>query len=157
MLFSPLTLSSPQGGLSLANRIVIAPMCQYMSHDGEANDWHLAHWTSLLNSGAGLLTIEATGVTETGRITHGCLGLWDDRTEKALGDVLQRARKLAPPVPVCIQLAHAGRKASSAVPLQAGQLVLFPSCLQHEVLPYYGETPRITIAFTSWFGTRRAG
>lgn len=98
-------------------------MCQYMSHDGEANDWHLAHWTSLLNSGAGLLTIEATGVTANGRITSGCLGLWDDRTEKALADVLHRARKLAPPMPVCIQLAHAGRKASSAAPWNGGQLV----------------------------------
>ena len=123
LLFTPFSLSSPSGGLALANRIVIAPMCQYLAKDGEATDWHLAHWTSLLNSGAGMLTIEATGVTETGRITHGCLGLWDDRTEKALINVLQRARKLAPPMPVCIQLAHAGRKASSAVPWQGGQLV----------------------------------
>ena len=123
LLFTPFSLSSPSGGLALANRIVIAPMCQYLAKDGEATDWHLAHWTSLLNSGAAMLTIEATGVTETGRITHGCLGLWDDRTEKALSDVLQRARKLAPPMPVCIQLAHAGRKASSAVPWQGGQLV----------------------------------
>jgi 2,4-dienoyl-CoA reductase-like NADH-dependent reductase (Old Yellow Enzyme family) len=123
LLFSPLTISSPQGGLNLANRVVVAPMCQYMAKDGEANDWHLAHWTSLLNSGAAMLTLEATGVTENGRITHGCLGLWDDRTERALGDTLQRARKLAPPMPVCIQLAHAGRKASSALPWQGGQLV----------------------------------
>ena len=109
--------------MALANRIVIAPMCQYLADSGAATDWHLAHWTSLLNSGAGMLTIEATGVTETGRITHGCLGLWDDRTEKALGNMLHRARKLAPPMPVCIQLSHAGRKASSAVPWQGGQLV----------------------------------
>ena len=123
LLFTPFSLSTPTGGLALANRIVIAPMCQYLAQNGEATDWHLAHWTSLLNSGAGMLTIEATGVTETGRITHGCLGLWDDRTEMALGDVLHRARKLAPPMPVCIQLAHAGRKASSAVPWQGGQLI----------------------------------
>ena len=123
LLFTPLTLPSPAGGLALANRIVIAPMCQYMAQHGEANDWHLTHWTSLLNSGAAMLTIEATGVTEDGRITDGCLGLWDDRTEKALHDMLQRARRLAPPMPVCIQLAHAGRKASSAVPWQGGQLV----------------------------------
>ena len=123
LLFTPFSLSSPQGGLALANRIVVAPMCQYLAQNGEATDWHLAHWTSLLNSGAGMLTIEATAVTETGRITHGCLGLWDEHTEKALGEVLHRARKLAPPMPVCIQLAHAGRKASSAVPWQGGQLV----------------------------------
>ena len=99
------------------------PMCQYLAQNGEANDWHLAHWTGLLNSGAGLLTIEATAVTETVRITHGCLGLWDDRTEKALADMLHRARRLAPKMPVCIQLAHAGRKASSAVPWGGGQLI----------------------------------
>jgi NADPH2 dehydrogenase len=122
-LFSPFKLSSPRGGLTLANRIVIAPMCQYLAKNGEATDWHLAHWTSLLNSGAALLTLEATAVTEQGRITHGCLGLWDERTEKALGDYLYRARQLAPAMPVCIQLAHAGRKASSAVPWKGGQLV----------------------------------
>ena len=122
-LFSPYKLSSPRGGLTLVNRIVIAPMCQYLAHHGEASDWHLAHWTSLLNSGAALFTLEATAVTEQGRITHGCLGLWDDRTEKALGDHLHRARQLAPAMPVCIQLAHAGRKASSAAPWQGGQLV----------------------------------
>ena len=123
LLFSPFKLPSPRGGLELANRIVIAPMCQYACVEGEAADWHLAHWTSLLNSGAALLTIEATGVTADGRITPDCLGLWDDRTEQALGQQLQRARKLAPPMPVCIQLSHAGRKASSAAPWHGGQLV----------------------------------
>ncbi|MDO9196096.1 NADH:flavin oxidoreductase/NADH oxidase [Rhodoferax sp.] len=122
-LFSPFKLSSPRGGLALASRIVIAPMCQYSAVNGEAADWHLAHWTSLLNSGAALFTIEATAVTAEGRITPGCLGLWDERTEQALGDTLKRARKLAPPMPVCIQLAHAGRKASSAAPWHGGQLL----------------------------------
>ena len=122
-LFSPFKLPSPRGGLTLANRIVIAPMCQYKAVDGAATDWHLAHWTSLLNSGAGLLTIEATAVTSQGRITPGCLGLWDERTEQALGEHLQRARRLAPAMPVCLQLAHAGRKASSAVPWAGGQLL----------------------------------
>lgn len=123
LLFSPLKLSSPRGGLALANRIVIAPMCQYSSVDGQANDWHLAHWTSLLNSGAGMLTIEATGVLPQGRITPDCLGLWDERTEQALGEHLARARKLAPSMPVCIQLSHAGRKGSSAAPWLGGQLL----------------------------------
>ncbi len=123
LLFSRYTLPSPAGGLTLPNRIVIAPMCQYSAVDGAAGDWHLAHWTSLLNSGAGLLTIEATGVTPEGRITPHCLGLWDERTEQALGDTLQRARKLAPPMPVCIQLAHAGRKGSSAAPWHGGGLL----------------------------------
>ena len=123
LLFSPLHLPSPRGGLTLANRIVVAPMCQYAAQDGAATDWHLMHWGNLLNSGAGLLTIEATGVLPEGRITASCLGLWDDRTQAALGDILARARRLAPQTPVCIQLGHAGRKASSAVPWQGGQLV----------------------------------
>ncbi len=123
LLFSSYTLNSPRGPLSLANRIVVAPMCQYASINGEASDWHLMHWGNLLNSGAALFIIEATGVTPEGRITPGCLGLWDDRTEAALKDKLTRARKLAPATPVFIQLAHAGRKASSAIPWNGGQLL----------------------------------
>lgn len=123
LLFTPFELNAPRGALALANRVVIAPMCQYSAVNGEASDWHLAHWTSLLNSGAGLMTIEATGVTPDGRITPQCLGLWDERTEQAMGNVLQRARKNAPPMPVCIQLSHAGRKASSAAPWHGGGLL----------------------------------
>ena len=123
-LFSPIALSSPQGPLHLANRIVIAPMCQYACDlDGKANDWHLMHWGNLLNSGAGLLMIEATAVTAQGRITPNCLGLWDDATAQALSDTLARARKLAPPVPVCLQIAHSGRKGSSAQPWHGGMLL----------------------------------
>jgi LysM repeat protein len=115
-------------------------MCQYAADQGQATDWHLAHWTSLLNSGAGLVTLEATAVTPEGRITPRCLGLWDDATAAALHDTLSRARKLAPQVPVAIQLAHAGRKASSATPWDGGQLIdmshggwptLAPSALPH--------------------------
>jgi 2,4-dienoyl-CoA reductase-like NADH-dependent reductase (Old Yellow Enzyme family) len=109
--------------LTLPNRIVIAPMCQYSCEEGRANDWHLAHWAQLLNGGAGMLTLEATAVSRDSRITPGCLGLWDDATAAALQDMLQRARRLAPPVPVCIQLGHAGRKASSEVPWRGGQLI----------------------------------
>ena len=123
LLFSPLTLPSPRGGLTLPNRIVIAPMCQYSAHDGQANDWHLMHWGNLLNGGAAMFTIEATAVLPEGRITPGCLGLWDERTEAAFADTLRRARKLAPATAVCLQLAHAGRKASSAVPWEGGQLL----------------------------------
>jgi len=122
-LFSPFTLPSPRGGLALRNRIVVAPMCQYASTDGLAADWHLMHWGQLLNSGAALLTIEATAVLPEGRITPHCLGLWDDTTAAALSATLNRARALAPPTPVCIQLAHAGRKASSAAPWNGGQLL----------------------------------
>jgi 2,4-dienoyl-CoA reductase-like NADH-dependent reductase (Old Yellow Enzyme family) len=123
LLFSSFTLTSPKGHLVLPNRIVVAPMCQYSAVNGEAQDWHLMHWGNLLNSGAGLFIIEATGVTPEGRITPACLGLWDDRTEAALKDKLDRARKLAPATPIFIQLAHAGRKASSATPWDGGQLL----------------------------------
>lgn len=123
LLFSPLNLPSPRGGLTLADRLVVAPMCQYSAQDGCATDWHLMHWANLLNGGAALFTIEATAVLPEGRITPNCLGLWDDRTEAALADHLQRARAMAPHTAVCIQLSHAGRKASSAVPWQGGQLL----------------------------------
>jgi NADPH2 dehydrogenase len=123
LLFTPLTLPSPRGGITLSNRMVVAPMCQYSAHHGEATDWHLMHWGNLLNSGAALFTIEATAVLPEGRITPNCLGLWDARTEDKLGATLQRARQLAPHTAVCIQLAHAGRKGSSAVPWEGGQLL----------------------------------
>ena len=123
LLFTPLTLPSPRGGLTLPNRIVVAPMCQYSAVEGCATDWHLMHWGNLLNSGAALFTIEATAVLPEGRITPSCLGLWDEHTEAALANTLQRARKLAPQTAVCIQLAHAGRKASSALPWQGAQLL----------------------------------
>jgi len=113
-LFSNITLNAPRGPLDLSNRIVIAPMCQYSADEGRATDWHLMHWGNLLNGGAAMLILEATAVTARGRITPHCLGLWDDTTAAALQDTLHRARRLAPQVPVCIQLAHAGRKGSSA-------------------------------------------
>ena len=140
-LFSPFDL----GPLTLRNRIVIAPMCQYSSQDGEASDWHLMHLGQLAMSGAGLLTIEATAVEPDGRITPGDLGLYSDATEQALGRVLAAVRHHAP-MPFCIQLAHAGRKASSHVPWEGGMQIPLeqggwiahaPSALPHAV----GETP----------------
>jgi len=123
LLFTPITLPSTRGGLTLPNRIVVAPMCQYSAVQGCATDWHLMHWGNLLNSGAALFTIEATAVLPEGRISPACLGLWDERTDAAMADTLHRARQLAPPTAVCIQLAHAGRKASSALPWQGAQLL----------------------------------
>ena len=122
-LFSEFTLTCPRGPLTLANRAVVAPMCQYSANNGLATDWHLMHWGNMLNSGAGLFIIEATAVTARGRITPQCLGLWDDTTAAALHNTLDRARHLAPKVPVCIQLSHAGRKASSSAPWEGGQLL----------------------------------
>ena len=109
--------------LTLANRIVVSPMCQYSAVDGCATDWHTVHWGQLLQSGAGLFTIEATAVSAIGRITHGCLGLYDDACEQALSTRLAIARANAPATPVAIQLAHAGRKGSSQLPWEGGQLI----------------------------------
>jgi 2,4-dienoyl-CoA reductase-like NADH-dependent reductase (Old Yellow Enzyme family) len=118
-LFSPFTLRE----LALRSRIVISPMCQYSADEGCATDWHLVHWGQLLQSGAALLTIEATAVTAEGRISPGCLGLYDDASEQALGDRLSRARRASPPMPVALQLAHAGRKGSSQAPWDGGKLI----------------------------------
>jgi 2,4-dienoyl-CoA reductase (NADPH2) len=118
-LFSPFALRS----LALSNRIVVSPMCQYSAVDGCATDWHTIHWGQLLQSGAGLFTIEATAVSAIGRITHGCLGLYDDACEQATGERLAIARANAPRIPVAMQLAHSGRKGSSKVPWEGGQLI----------------------------------
>ena len=117
-LFSPFSI----GPLLLKNRIVIAPMCQYSAIDGLANDWHLIHLGQLALSGAGLLFVEATAVEPEGRITPGDLGLWSDDTEAALGRVLRSVREHSR-MPIAIQLAHAGRKASSHAPWDGGQLI----------------------------------
>lgn len=112
------------GKLALENRIVIAPMCQYSASEGKATAWHRIHLGQLALSGAGLLIIEATAVEAIGRITPGDLGLWDDETETALRSVLEDVRAYSP-VPIGIQLGHAGRKASCAAPWQGGhQLAL---------------------------------
>jgi 2,4-dienoyl-CoA reductase-like NADH-dependent reductase (Old Yellow Enzyme family) len=118
-LFAPLAL----GGLTLPNRIVIAPMCQYSADGaGSATDWHLQHLGSLSHSGAGLLIIEATAVTPEGRISPVDLGLWNEENEAALGRVLAGVRPYSD-MPIAIQLAHAGRKASTRVPWQGNSQI----------------------------------
>jgi 2,4-dienoyl-CoA reductase-like NADH-dependent reductase (Old Yellow Enzyme family) len=117
-LFSPISLRS----LTLPNRIVVSPMCQYVADEGKATAWHLIHLGSMALSGAGLLCIEATAVEAEGRITAGDLGLWNDATEAALQPVLSAIRQYSK-IGTIMQLAHAGRKASSKVPWEGGQLV----------------------------------
>ncbi len=118
VLFSPLTI----GGMTVPNRIAIAPMCQYSADDGSATDWHLQHWMTLAMSGAGMITVEATGIERHGRITHGCLGLYSDHNEAAAERTLAAARRVAPAgTRFGIQLGHAGRKASTQRPWQGGR------------------------------------
>lgn len=101
-------------GVTLRNRIAVSPMCQYMATDGLANDWHQAHYTGLARGGAGLVIVEATAVSPEGRITPGCLGLWNDSQAAALRPVVA-AIEAAGAVPG-IQIGHAGRKASANRP-----------------------------------------
>jgi 2,4-dienoyl-CoA reductase-like NADH-dependent reductase (Old Yellow Enzyme family) len=115
-LFSPIKLA----GLTLPNRIVVAPMCQYSADDGVGTDWHMTHLGMLANSGAGLLVLEATHVERLGRITHGCLGLYSDACEDALVRIVDHCRRIGT-AKLGIQLAHAGRKASSQRPWEGAK------------------------------------
>jgi NADPH2 dehydrogenase len=117
-LFSPITLR----GLAPKNRIMVSPMCEYSAENGEASAWHMIHLGTLALSGAGMLCIEATAVEADGRITPGCLGLYNDATEAALRPVLAAIRKYSK-IAVVMQLAHAGRKASSHLPWDGGQQI----------------------------------
>jgi 2,4-dienoyl-CoA reductase-like NADH-dependent reductase (Old Yellow Enzyme family) len=114
-LFTPFRV----GTLELANRIVIAPMCQYSAIDGCMTDWHIIHLGSLALSGAALLTIEATAVLPEARITYADVGLWNEATEAAIGRTLESIRRWSD-IPIAIQLAHAGRKASTELPWKGG-------------------------------------
>jgi 2,4-dienoyl-CoA reductase-like NADH-dependent reductase (Old Yellow Enzyme family) len=111
-LFSPIRLR----GLELANRIVVSSMCQYNADHGSANDWHLMHLGQFAMGAAGLVMTEATHVSPEGRITHKCLGLYSDANEQALRRVVDFCRTYGVSL-LGIQLAHAGRKASTHTPL----------------------------------------
>lgn len=113
-LFTPITLRS----LEISNRIFVSPMCQYSSIDGMANDWHLVHLGSRAVGGAGLVMTEAAGVCPEGRISPQDLGIWNDAQAKALQPITTFIRQQGA-VPA-IQLAHAGRKASTSPPWTGG-------------------------------------
>ena len=116
MLFSPLALRQ----LTLANRIVVSPMCQYSSVEGAANDWHLMHLGQFAMGAAGLVFAEATHVSAEGRISPKCLGLYDDAQEAALARVIAFCHREGI-AGMGLQLGHAGRKASTHPPQQGGQ------------------------------------
>lgn len=111
-LFTPFTLRD----LTFKNRLVVAPMCQYSARHGVANDWHFAHLARFGIGGFGLVTVEATAVSPEGRISYGDTGLWTDQQIepfRRIVDFLHGQGSAAG-----IQLAHAGRKASSPVPFR---------------------------------------
>jgi 2,4-dienoyl-CoA reductase-like NADH-dependent reductase (Old Yellow Enzyme family) len=112
-LFTPLAI----GNRVLSNRITVAPMCQYSAVDGSMGDWHIMHLGSLAISGASMLVMEATAVTPDGRITPHCPGLYSDANEVAMKRVADFIRDVSP-IALGVQLAHAGRKASSHRPWQ---------------------------------------
>jgi 2,4-dienoyl-CoA reductase-like NADH-dependent reductase (Old Yellow Enzyme family) len=114
-LFTPITIKS----VTLKNRIVISPMCQYSASDGFANDWHLVHLGSRAVGGAGLIIQEATAVSPEGRITHNDLGLWKEEHKEKLKAIVSFVHQQGSLIG--IQLAHAGRKASHALPWQGGK------------------------------------
>src|SRR6195952_3978919 len=144
-LFSPFTLR----GVTLPNRIVVSPMCQYSAVRGEATAWHMIHLGHLALSGAGMLCLEATSVDPDGRITPGDLGLGDDVLEAALKPVIDAIRQYSH-IAITMEISHAGRKASSAVPWEGGQLIEVsqggwlpsaPSAIPHKE----GETPPLAL------------
>lgn len=113
-LFSPTTLR----GLTLRNRTVVAPMCQYSAQDGFANDWHFVHLGRFALGGFGLVILEATGVVPEGRISYGDLGLWKDEQIAPLQRIVTFLHSQG--AAAGIQLAHAGRKASTSIAWRNG-------------------------------------
>ena len=111
-LFEPYTVRS----VTFRNRLVVTPMCQYVASDGHARLWHLAHHGRFSLSGVGGAIVEATAVTRDGRITPGCLGIYEQSHVAGLREIVALYHDQK--IPVGIQLAHAGRKASAAVPLE---------------------------------------
>jgi 2,4-dienoyl-CoA reductase-like NADH-dependent reductase (Old Yellow Enzyme family) len=114
-LFSPLTLRE----VTFKNRIAVSPMCEYSSEDGFANDWHLVHLGSRAVGGAGLVMTEATAVVPVGRISPGDLGLWKDDHVAALRPITAFVKSQG--AVAGIQIAHAGRKASTDLPWRGGK------------------------------------
>ena len=113
-LFSPLTRRS----VTLRNRIGVSPMCQYSAMDGVANEWHYVHLGSRAVGGAGIGIVEATGVAPEGRITPGCMGLWNEKQIEPLARIAQFVKSRG--AVAGIQIAHAGRKASADLPWRGG-------------------------------------
>jgi len=117
-IFRPVTFRS----VTARNRIMVSPMCQYSATDGVPNDWHFQNLASRAVGGAGIVFVEMTNVEPRGRITAGCLGLWNDEQRDALTRIARFVK--AQGAVAGIQLAHAGRKASTAPPWKGGKPIL---------------------------------
>lgn len=117
LLFSPLKLRT----IELKNRIAVSPMCMYSSEDGFANKWHLVHLGSRAVGGAGLIITEATAVSPEGRISPDDLGIWKDEHMEGLAEIVQFLKEQGSSPG--IQLAHAGRKASTSSPWKGGKFL----------------------------------
>jgi 2,4-dienoyl-CoA reductase-like NADH-dependent reductase (Old Yellow Enzyme family) len=156
-LFTPLRV----GALGLANRIVVAPMCQYSAVSGCMTDWHLIHLGHLALSGAALLTIEATAVLPEGRITHADVGLWNEATEAAMAGTLESIRRWSN-IRIAIQLAHAGRKASTEVPWKGGAQISpddangWQTVAPSEIPYQEGQNPPVALDRNGLTGVRKA-
>jgi 2,4-dienoyl-CoA reductase-like NADH-dependent reductase (Old Yellow Enzyme family) len=148
VLFSPLTLR----GVTLKNRITISPMCQYSAVDGVVQDWHFVHLGRFALGGAALVFVEATGVEAAGRISHGDVGLWNDEQQAALARIaaLLKAQGAVPG----IQIAHAGRKASTHRPFE-GEGPVTPQT-QRPGEPAWQTVAPSAIPFTESWPTPRA-
>ena len=133
-LFQPLTIKD----VTFKNRIGVSPMCQYSAEDGEVNNWHLVHLGSRAIGGAGLVIVEATAVAPEGRISLQDCGLWNDLQERKLRPVVEFLKSAGSVAG--IQIGHAGRKASTALPWEGG------GPLETGVWPVVGPSP---IAFSS--------
>lgn len=115
LLFRPITLRS----VTARNRVMMSPMCQYSAVGGVSNEWHFSHLASRAAGGVGIVCVEATHVEERGRITPGCLGLWNEAQRNAFIPLVAAIERLG--ATPAIQLAHAGRKASVSRPWEGSK------------------------------------
>ena len=145
-MFLPLRL----GGLTLANRVVVSPMAQYMAKDGLPDDWHLVHYGSRALGGAGLVYTEMTCVSPEGRITPGCTGLWNEAQREAWRRIVEFVH-VNSPAAICLQIGHSGRKGSTQLgwqemdrPLPAGN---WPICAPSP-LPYFEGVSQVPVPMT---------
>lgn len=141
-LFSPIKIKD----ITIKNRIAVSPMCQYSSEDGFSNNWHLVHLGTRASGGVGLIITEAAAVSPEGRITPDDLGIWKEEHIAGLKEVVKFCREQG--AVMGIQLAHAGRKASTTSPWKGGEF-LSPDAggwqtVAPSAIPFFEENPAPT-------------